>query len=259
MQRYILKLIITIISISAVSIAAWSFDQNHVKWNSVTSSYLTKQGLFQYKKLKEDLAANPKHDFNQYLEEIQKLKFKDYQEFNKDQKMAFLINAYNALTVKLIIDHYPVKSIKDIGWFGKAWKLEFFSLLDGKIKSLNPIEHEWLRPFSKDYRVHSAVNCASISCPQLRAEAYTANKLSKQLDEQMTLWLADTTRNEIEVSKKELVVSKIFDWYKADFKDWGPGVQGVFNKYGPKNSKDKIDDSFTIKYLNYDWDLNEAK
>ncbi|MCB0363217.1 MAG: DUF547 domain-containing protein, partial [Bdellovibrionales bacterium] len=182
------------------------------------------------------------------------------EKWDSKQKMAFLINAYNALTVKLILDHYPVKSIKKIGsFFSNPCKLEFFKLLDGKISSLDPIEHVWLRPKYKDYRIHAAVNCASISCPQLRNEAFIAERLEEQLNEQMGLWLQDKNRNEIEIKDKTFRASKIFDWYKDDFQSWGGGIWNVLKKHLKSSKLPQDIDSFEIDYLEYNWDLNEFR
>ena len=240
--------------------SAWSLDHSHAVWTKVLKSYQTPDGLVKYKQLKADVAANKDHLFLGYLSSIQSVTFKDYEGYTKSQKMAFLINAYNALTIKLIIDKYPVKTIKDIGgFFTKPWSVEFFSLLDGKIKSLDPIEHKWLRPNFKDFRIHAAVNCASISCPPLRNEAFVAERLDQQLDGQMRAWLGDKTRNQISSSKKTWKVSKIFDWYESDFKKWGGGVAKSIAKYMKAPPADKALEDIDIEYMDYNWNLNEAK
>ncbi len=244
---------------SAASAAAAKMDQSHALWTQVLQKYQTEKGLLRYKQLKADSAKDPKHPFNVYVASIQAVPYKEYQSWTKEQRMAFLINSYNALTVKLILKNYPVASIKKIGgFFTKPWSVEFFSLLDGKIKSLDPIEHEWLRPQFKDFRVHAAVNCASISCPPLRHEAFVADRLSAQLDGQMRAWLADTSRNRIKGASAVWEVSKIFDWYGDDFETWGGGVQNVINKYLKKPISPKVLKTIKIKYLPYNWDLNEA-
>ncbi len=222
--------------------------------------YQNSQGLVKYQKLKADAGKDKNHVFNQYLLELQSLKYADYESFSKNEKMAFLINAYNALTVKLIVDRYPVKSIKNIGgFFTKPWSVEFFSLLDGKIKSLDPIEHKWLRPHFKDFRIHAAVNCASISCPPLRNEAFQASSLDKQLDDQMKVWLRDKSRNQVDSQSKQWKLSKIFHWYKDDFKKWGNGIVEVVSQYTEQSLSREIASQVKIDYLDYDWSLNEVK
>ena len=174
--------------------------------------------------------------------------------------MAFLINSYNAFTVKLVIDHYPVASIKKIGgMFTNPWGIEFFSLLEGRIKALDPIEHGNLRPKFKDYRIHAAVNCASVSCPPLRHEAYVGDRLDGQLEEQMRVWLADNTRNDFDGVNVTVKISKIFEWYKEDFDNWSEGVTSVLAKYAPTAAKAVLSKKPVIEYLDYDWALSDSK
>lgn len=237
-----------------------SFDHGHAEWTKVLATYQNPVGLVNYAGLKADLAKDPVHPFGRYVTSIQSVSSGDFEKWTDNQKKAFLINAYNALTVKLIVDHYPVKSIKKIGGiFRKPWSLEFFSLLGGKIRSLDPIEHDWLRPKFKDFRIHAAVNCASISCPPLRHEAFVADRLDEQLDGQMRAWLTDSQRNALDSSKRVFTVSKIFDWYKKDFEEWGGGVVAVINRYLKTPLSREVASQVKVKYLGYDWGLNEFK
>ena len=238
--------------------SGFSLDHKHEKWDRLLKTYVTKSGFVDYKKLQKD-AKTPQHTFLPYLKELEGVTQKEYEAFSRHEKMAFLINAYNAFTLKLIIDHYPVKSIRKIGgFFTKPWDMEFFSLLGGTITSLDPIEHEVLRPQFKDYRIHAAVNCASISCPLLRAEAYVASRLNEQLEEQMRIWLADSSKNAFDPKTGRVSLSKIFDWYEEDFVKYGGGVVGVLKKYGPASSKEALKKHKSIEYLDYDWGLNGA-
>ena len=175
--------------------------------------------------------------------------------------MAFLINAYNAFTVEKILTRYPdLKSIRDFGTvFGNPWKDKFFTLL-GRESFLDQIEHETLRKPGayNEVRVHYAVNCASIGCPMLREEAYTADRLDRQLDEQAARFLSDRSRNRF--AGGNLEVSKIFDWFKEDF-----GVrEQYFSKYarlladGPDAQKAVAEGRAPITFLEYDWSLNDV-
>ncbi len=252
--------LLSVIFALALAAPAFGFDQTHAGWDGVLKKYQTDKGMVRYKDLKAD-AADKAHPLNTYLAALQAVPKAEWEGWSKGDKMAFLINAYNALTVKLIVDHYPVASIKKIGGIlTKPWSVEFFSLFGGALKALDPIEHEWLRPQFKDFRIHAAVNCASISCPPLRREAFVGARLDLQLDEQMQNWLADPSRNKYDAAKGELELSKLFDWYKKDFEDWGGGVKAVVTKYGPEAAKKayaaKEPD---VDYLDYDWGLNEAK
>ena len=249
----------TAVMLAFASTNVLAFDHSHSKWDKVLKDYQNENGLVNYKKLKAD-ANNKEHSFNSYLSEVSGVSESEYNKFKSEEKMAFLINAYNAFTFKLIVDNYPVKSIKDIGsLFTSSWKKEFFSMLGGKVKSLDPIEHEWLRPKFKDYRIHAAVNCASISCPPLRHEAFLGSNLDKQLDEQMSFWLKDESRNRFDEKFGKLYLSKIFDWYGDDFEKWGDGIKAVVKKFGPKAAVEAIKKGGDIDYLDYDWGLNEAK
>lgn len=232
-------------------------DLDDQLWRNVLTRYL-KQGEFNYSELKNNKAQS--HELQEYIKKLESLSKKDYEKLSRNQKMAFLINAYNALTVKLIIENYPVQSIKDIGGiFTKPWSIKFFNLLDGSIRSIDPIEHDYLRPNFQDYRIHAAVNCASKSCPVLRNEPFSADRLDQQLDEQMTQWLSDESRNRVDTSSKTIFLSKIFDWYEKDFETWGGGISKVLIKHCPQIFQSALEKGFRIKYLDYDWSLNEPK
>jgi hypothetical protein len=183
--------------------------------------------------------------------------------------MAFLINAYNAFTVEKILMRYPdIRSIWDFGKiFGNPFKDEFFALL-GRRASLDGIEHETLRKPGafNEPRVHYAVNCASIGCPMLREEAYVAERLERQLEEQAERFLSDRSRNRFSGGKLE--VSMIFNWFKED---WSSGYQGIASReqYFAKYAKLLADDPAAqkiiaegrapIAHLEYDWTLNDAR
>jgi hypothetical protein len=182
----------------------------------------------------------------------------------REQRMAFLINAYNAFTVELILTKYPdLKSIKDLGTlFQSPWRLRFFTLL-GEARHLDWIEHEQLRPLYGDPRVHAAVNCASIGCPALRNEAFTAARLEAQLEDGMMRFMGDRTRNRVRGGKLE--VSAIFKWFKEDFEKGHMGfakVEDVFARYAPQltdlpDERARLRDrTLAPSHLEYDWSLN---
>lgn len=187
--------------------------------------------------------------------------------FGREQRMAFLINAYNGFTLELILTRYPdVKSIKDIGsLFQSPWKNKFFNLL-GEPRHLDWIEHEQLRPLYNEPRVHAAVNCASIGCPALRPEAFTAAGLEAQLADGMQRFMGDRTRNRFNAASGKAEVNAIFKWFREDFEK---GHQG-FNKLedllafyanqlaDDAASRDKLRaKSVGIVFLDYDWSLNK--
>ena len=177
--------------------------------------------------------------------------------------MAFLINAYNAFTVELILTRYPdLKSIKDLGSLLQSpWKKKFFTLL-GEERHLDWIEHEQLRPRYDDPRVHAAVNCASIGCPALRDEAFTAARLEAQLDDGMRRFMGDRTRNRVAGGKLE--VSTIFKWFREDFEKGQQGFQRSKTCSRVRRAAERRarrparlrERALPLSYLDYDWSLN---
>ncbi|WP_109098103.1 DUF547 domain-containing protein [Aquimarina sp. AU58] len=166
--------------------------------------------------------------------------------WTREEKLAYWINAYNAYTIKLVIDSYPLKSIKDLE---DPWGKKFFKI-DGVWYSLGELEHKILRKFG-DPRIHFAINCASISCPVVWNRAYTADNLNSALDSQTEKFINDPTRNTI--TKDKVIVSKIFSWYKRDFKVNGGDVKDFINRYAAI----KIEKQPKKGYKEYNWGLNE--
>jgi hypothetical protein len=197
-----------------------------------------------------------------YLGSLSAVAEAEFSGWSREQRMAFLINAYNAYTVEKILTRYPdLKSIRDFGTvFGNPWKDRFFRLL-GREASLDGIEHEMLRKPGAydDPRVHFAVNCASIGCPMLREEAYVAARLDRQLEEQAVRFLSDHSRNRFSNGRLEL--SKIFDWFKEDF-----GVREKFlARFAPAladsadGQRAVVEGRAPLSFLDYDWTLNDAR
>ncbi len=226
----------------------FAFDHTHKIWNDILTENVhikNKQSLFDYRKVKESPLA-----LNKYLLQLSSLKKEEYETFNEDQKLALLINSYNAHTIKLIIDNYPIKSIKDIGsFFSSPFKKDFFFFLGHK-RNLDWIEHEVIRKKFKEPRIHFAVVCASISCPNIQNKAFTEKNLDTLLDSAASYFINNTTKNDFKDGT--LYLSKIFKWYRLDFK----GLHTFIRKY----LKDKnITKKTPISWLNYNWDLNEWK
>lgn len=176
--------------------------------------------------------------------------------WKKQQILAYYINLYNAQTVKLIVDNYPVSSIRDlhptlkIPGVNSVWHVTKFMVGDKEI-SLNDVEHEILRKLDEP-RIHFAINCASGSCPPLRNEAYTAEKLEQQLTDQAKVFINSPQYNKITTSSVEL--SSIFNWFGGDFQKDGSLIQYI-NKY----SNTKINENAKVRYLDYDWSLNDVQ
>ena len=168
--------------------------------------------------------------------------------WSSNQKLAFWINAYNLYTIELVVDNYPVASIKDING-GKPWDKKFINL-DGRTLSLNDIENNIIRKDFNEPRIHFAVNCASISCPKLLNKAYTAGNLNTLLESQTKRFINDNAMNAL--SENSAQISNIFDWYKVDFTKNG-SVIDFLNKY----ANTTINSSAKISYKDYNWNLNK--
>ncbi len=256
-----IKTIKSVFLASAFTFFGWNqalaFDHSHSGWNEIVKRSVTwtnSASTVNYKDLKSNSKA-----LDQYLKELSDIKSSDFELWTRDEQLAFLINAYNAWTVKLILGNYPVKSIKDIGGiFSSPWKQKFFKLFD-KETSLDWIEHEKVRPTFKEPRIHFALVCASIGCPGLRAEAFVAEKLNQQLDDSTKRFLNDSSRNHYDLAKKELELSSIFKWYKDDFVKAKGTVQDFIFPYMDSFKSESFGSvqKLSIKYLEYNWSLNE--
>lgn len=240
-----------ILSVTCLIIAASMLAQkapSHQQWDKLLKKYVNTSGLVNYKGFLKDKA-----ELDAYLKTLSdNAPQKSWSE--NDQK-AFWINAYNAFTVSLILQHYPVKSIKDIGGsiykINTAWDIKFIKI-GGSKYDLNNIEHSILRKKYDDPRIHFALVCASVSCPRLRNEAYTSAKLDAELDDAGKEFLNDKSKNNISADKAAL--SKYFSWYKGDFTKKG-SLADFINKY----SQTKINENTKIISLDYNWSLNEQK
>jgi len=157
--------------------------------------------------------------------------------------------------VQLIIKHYPVESIKDLGGsiykVNTSWDIKFIKIGYEEL-DLNNIEHQKIRGQFKEPRIHFAVNCASVSCPRLRFEAYTAEKLDAQLTDQTKYFLSFKIKNDLS-DPSQPKLSKLFSWYNGDFKLEGQTVIDFINKYASV----KIPENANVDYLDYNWNLNE--
>ena len=231
------------------------FDHSHKAWTSILKRHVkTSRGTssLHYSNLRDS-----PENLNHYLESLSELSEKRFNSFSSNQRLAFLINAYNAFTVKLIIDNYPVNSIKDLGgWFSSPWKRRFIPLF-GTTVSLDEIEHEMIRENFNESRIHFAVNCASKSCPALRPEAYVADRLNEQLDQAASNFLNKSLRNRVDSKMRVLFLSKIFKWYRDDFEAEASSLTTYVRPYLKAAPKDL--DQYLIRFLEYDWSLNEER
>lgn len=222
---------------------------DHEQWTILLQKYVDQNGMVDYKGFQKDSI-----NLISYLNELS-ANPPDETTWSDQEQIAYWLNAYNGFTIKLIIDHYPLESIKDIGpaiqipFINSPWDIRFIGI-NGKKLDLNNIEHSILRKKFNEPRIHFAINCASISCPRMRREAYSEDKLDVQLNEQAVDFINDPQRNIINSSQAE--VSKIFDWFKGDFTKNG-SLKDFLNQY----AKIKIAEDVKISYNKYDWSLNE--
>lgn len=220
----------------------------HGEWDVLVKKHVSKNGMVDYQGFLKD-----KKQLQVYLDKLSANR--PTSKWSKNEKMAFWINAYNAFTVKLILDNYPIKSIKDIKrgipFVNSVWDIAFIPMGKEKI-DLNYIEHTILRKEFKDPRIHAAINCASFSCPLLRNEAYYASRLDEQLNDAMRKFVNDSQRNQLD--KSNIKISKIFSWFAGDFKLNGSSVVDYLNKYAKK----RVQSNAKIDFLEYQWELNDV-
>jgi hypothetical protein len=251
---------------SATSVAQEAF---HQPWQALLSQHVTPinnghSSQIDYAGMKKDQVK-----LSAYLTTLAAIDKQTFEQWPAPKQLAFLINAYNAWTVELILTVYPdLESIKDLGsFFSSPWSKQFIPLL-GETRSLDNIEHELIRGDNKygDPRIHFAVNCASIGCPALREEAYSADKLEQQLAEQTLRFLTDKSRNRF--AEHSMALSAIFKWYGDDFTLGFRGSNSLaafillyhkaLNLTPAQQALLKSEDMAT-NFLNYDWALNAVR
>jgi hypothetical protein len=226
--------------------------QTHKNFTDILRKYVA-DGLVNYKGLK----TNQK--FETYLNQLSNI---DPSKLSPKAELAFWINTYNTFTLKAIIDNYPVKSIKDIKFGEKSVWEEDFIPINKKKYSLNEIENKILRVKFNEPRIHFAIVCASISCPALRNEAYEADKLDTQLQEQAIEFLRDKERNEFDLKNTKANISKLFEWFSDDFGKTDKDILKYISIFLPDDVRKDINQNinkWTISYKKYDWNLNEIK
>ncbi|OOG73150.1 DUF547 domain-containing protein [Algoriphagus sp. A40] len=222
---------------------------SHLIWDQLVKTHVKPNGMVDYKGF---IREKPK--LEQYLKLLSD-NAPDRKTWSKNEQLAYWINAYNAFTVKLIVDNYPVKSIRDLGpelkipLIKDVWHYKFFKI-GGVESSLDEIEHSILRKEFDEPRIHFAINCASVSCPPLLNEAFFPEKLEAQLMKVTTAFINDPSRNKITPDQAQL--SSIFSWFKGDFTKNGTLIE-FLNRY----AKVKLKSDAKISHLDYNWNLNE--
>ncbi|AXT54265.1 DUF547 domain-containing protein [Aquimarina sp. MMG015] len=237
-KTYLLLAIITLSSFIS-SIHAQKKHIDHMVWDQLLLLNVSNDGKVDYKGFIRD-----KFLFDKYFTSLST----NYPSENSEnsEKLAYWVNLYNAIVMKMIIDHYPIKSINDLK---NPWKKKSIEINNIKY-SLDDIEHTILRKMDEP-RIHFLLNCAATSSPKLWNRAYTNRNITKALEERTIEYINDPSKNII--TNNEVNISKVFDWYAKDF-DNGD-IKSYINRY----SKVKIDKSSKINYLEYDWSLNERE
>lgn len=247
------------------------FDHQHKAWSDLLKKHVVLIDGGKASRVRYAALASDREQLKAYLATLSKVSRDEFSGWAKEQQLAFLINAYNAHMVELILTRYPnIKSVWDFGKiFNNPFKQRFIRLL-GQDMHLDDIEHGMIRARGvyDDPRIHFAVSCASIGCPMLRDEAYVADRLDQQLETQLVQFLSDRSRNRYNAERNALEVSEIFNWYAEDFSSGLKGINSreqFFARYAslladdPEHQKLIRDQKADIRFFGYHWGLNDAK
>ena len=234
--------------------AGGTFDHRHSRWTNVLQVFV-RDGSVDYAALKQ----RGQDELDAYLASLESVCHSQYDRWTREQKLAFWINAYNAFTVRLVLDHYPLKSIRSIGLLPMAAFRERFIPLEslrGSKLSLDDIEHRILRREFDDPRIHFAIVCASRSCPPLRSEAYRGAEIDQQLEEAARSFIRDRAMR-FDAGTRTLYLSSIFKWFREDFEKSAGSLSEFVARYADPGTASAIRaGSVKIEFLDYDWSLN---
>lgn len=231
-------------------------DTGHGAWTSLLQTYLvaSEDGINRVR-----YAAFKREGYGRLAAYLQTLQGVGVSSLGRAEQFAFWVNLYNAETVRLILEHYPVRSIRDIdlggGFFANGpWKKKLL-VVEGRELSLDDVEHEILRGEFGDKRVHYAVNCASIGCPNLQREAFTGANLEAMLDKGAADYINHPRG--VSVTDGRITASKIYDWFSEDFGS-SSDLIGHWRGYARPELASRLDEARRISDYVYDWDLNDA-
>jgi len=249
--RFIVPLFLVAIAVSAQP--AEPFDQAHSRYARVLAA-VVKDTRVDYVRLQ----ATPA-ELDAYLLELASVPPAEFAGWNEADRLALLLNLYNAQTLRLIADHYPVKSIRSIGFLpGAAWR-ELIVRFGGRIMTLSHLENEIIRAEYQEPRIHFALVCAAMGCPPLRSEPFVGARLNEQLDDQTRQFLAKSEKNHFDAGTNTLHLSPIFKWYDEDFIKSAGSLAAYVKPFLPAAQRDALADPAKVKvrFTDYDWALNE--
>lgn len=245
----------TILAAAVTAHAADTFDQSHARFARVLDA-VVKEARVDYAKLK----AAP-GELDGYLKDVAAVPAAEFARWRESDRLALLINLYNAQTLRLITDHYPLPSIRSIGVLpGAAWR-EPVVRQGGQIMTLDHLENKVIRPQYREPRIHFALVCAAVGCPPLRGEPFVGARLNEQLDEQARRFLASADKNRFEPATATLHLSPIFKWYDKDFVASAGSLAAYVKPFLPEVQRSALVDPAKVKvsFTDYDWTLNELK
>jgi hypothetical protein len=198
-------------------------------------------------------------ELDAYLDAVAAVPAATFQGWAREDRLALLLNLYNAATLRLIADHHPLGSIRDIGLLpGAAWRREGVRF-GGRRISLDHLEHRMIRPDYGEPRIHFALVCAARGCPPLRTEPYVGDRLEAQLADQARVFLAQTAKNRFDPDSGTLWLSPIFDWYRDDFLAAAPSLEAYVRPLLPADAATALGAAtgpVRVRFSDYDWRLN---
>lgn len=253
-RMLLLTALLCAVDLAGVLVAATvvPFNHSHPVYAGLLKSVVS-HGLVNYAKIVRDPS-----NLNTYLGQLSAVTTNEFSGWTRNQQLAFLCNSYNAATLHLIVQNYPVQSIRDIGGlFDSPWDRRVLRLL-GSDRSLDEIEHQMIVHAYREPRVHFVLVCASRGCPPLRVEPYTGESLDRQLDAQRLEFLSDRTKNRVDAEHGIVWLSPIFKWYAEDFKATGGSVMAYVDPYLADRHSVAHLTTLKIKYTEYDWALNDG-
>lgn len=254
-------LILALSIILLTSVSAYALDHSYSSWDQFLKGHVH-EGLVNYSAVKKSPA-----EFEKIVRKLEVVTKKEYESWAESQKMAFWINAYNIGVIKHIRENYPIKKsfglsvlhypANSIQQIPDVWNKSILNLIGQKV-SLNHIENNILRKEFKDPRIHFAIVCASIGCPVLREEAYSADRLDSQLNDQIKQFVNTPSKFRYDADKDIVFLSPIFKWFGEDFEKKG-GVIGFLKNYVPQDIDSKLSNTTRIQWQDYDWHLNDIR